>query len=81
LNPARDLLLDVGVHGDLRLGCRIIGGHRALMYGPSRGEPLTQDVTVYTWRLDSDAADDQYVLDELTAELLRALGVRPANRP
>lgn len=81
LDLARDLLLDLGAHGDLRIALRLVGGYGHLMYAPSRGRPLTSDATVGKWTaLDPDEGADAAVLDELTAELLRTVGIRPADR-
>jgi hypothetical protein len=83
LNRGRDLLLELGAHGDLRLAWRLKGGgEKTLMYAQQQGERITGDIDMQTWvDLDTDEAADETMLEHLTADLLRALGVPPQRRP
>ena len=81
LTLGRTLQLDLGGHGDLCVLYALFGGARLLTYAPGRTVRVERDVPVMTWaRLDADAAADEMTVDELVADLMRALGVSPMRR-
>jgi hypothetical protein len=76
-DAGRDLLLDLGAHGDLRFAYRI-GGGRSLYWSTEGRHELEHPIQVEDWTtLDFDEGDAAAFLDRVLAAIGRAMGVGP----
>jgi hypothetical protein len=77
LGRGRNLTLELGGHGDLRVRARLNIEGRQLSYEPERSERAT-DMELDYWTTISYPDEDDPLIVRLRAEILRAIGVRPA---
>lgn len=77
LHAARQVLITLGAHGDLRLSYEAQLTGRHVFYAPSRAEKARGPVAFQEWvQLNPDQAQDKAFRELAEAEIRRGLGIR-----